>query len=91
MMRVGLVGARGHVGGELIALLAAHPEMELAFAASRQGVGEAVAGAPGLTMEELTPAPVAGATLIAADARDESTRSATAMPPKPNCPPARAT
>ncbi len=60
MMRVGLVGARGHVGGELIALLAAHPEMELAFAASRQGVGEAVAGAPGLTMEELTPETVAG-------------------------------
>ena len=60
MMRVGLVGARGHVGGELIALLAAHPELELAFAASRQGVGEAVAGAPGLTMEELTPETVAG-------------------------------
>ena len=60
MMRVGLVGARGHVGGELIALLAAHPGLELAFAASRQGVGEAVAGAPGLTMEELTPETVAG-------------------------------
>lgn len=60
MMRVGLVGARGHVGAELIALLAAHPRLELAFAASRQGVGEAVAGAPGLTMEELTPETVAG-------------------------------
>lgn len=60
MMRVGLVGARGYVGAELVALLAGHPRLELAFAASRQGVGEAVAGAPGLTMQELTPETVAG-------------------------------
>jgi N-acetyl-gamma-glutamyl-phosphate reductase len=58
--RVGLVGARGHVGAELIALLAGHPGLELAFAASRQGVGEAIAGAPGLKMEALTPETVAG-------------------------------
>lgn len=60
MYRVGLVGARGHVGAELIALLAGHPGLELAFAASRQGVGEPVAGAPGLTMSPLTPETVAG-------------------------------
>jgi N-acetyl-gamma-glutamyl-phosphate reductase len=58
--KVGLAGARGHVGAELIALLAGHPGLELAFAASRQGVGEAVAGAPGLRMQELTPEAVAG-------------------------------
>lgn len=59
-LRVGLVGARGYVGAELIALLAGHPGLELAFAASRQGVGEAVAGAPGLRMDALTPETVAG-------------------------------
>lgn len=37
--RVGLVGARGHVGGELVRLLAGHPALVLAHAASRQGVG----------------------------------------------------
>jgi N-acetyl-gamma-glutamylphosphate reductase len=60
-MKVGLVGARGYVGAELIIeLLAGHPRLELGFAASRQGVGEAVAGAPGLTMDALTPETVAG-------------------------------
>lgn len=37
--RVGLVGARGHVGGELVRLLAGHPALTLAHAASRQGIG----------------------------------------------------
>ena len=37
---LGLVGARGHVGGELAHLLAEHPGLRLARAASRQGVGE---------------------------------------------------
>jgi len=59
-MKVGLVGARGYVGAELIALLAGHPGLELAFAASRQGVGEAVPGAPGLRVEALTAETVAG-------------------------------
>ena len=30
-IRVGLVGARGYVGAELIRLLAAHPRFELAY------------------------------------------------------------
>lgn len=34
--RVGLVGARGYVGGELIRLLERHPQMEIAYLASRQ-------------------------------------------------------
>ena len=59
-MKVGLVGARGYVGAELISLLAGHPGLELGFAASRQGVGEGVVGAPGLVMEALTPETVAG-------------------------------
>ena len=43
MKRIGLVGARGHVGAELIRLLAAHPEFELAYVASRERAGQAVA------------------------------------------------
>ena len=47
---VGLVGARGYVGEELIRLLAAHPAFELAFVASRERAGQPVAdhvaGAP---------------------------------------------
>ena len=34
--RIGLVGARGHVGGELIRLLAAHPGFEPGFVSSRE-------------------------------------------------------
>ena len=43
MKRIGLVGARGHVGAELIALLAAHPDFELAYVASRERAGQGVA------------------------------------------------
>jgi N-acetyl-gamma-glutamyl-phosphate reductase len=42
MIRVGLVGARGHVGGELIRLFAAHPRIELAYVSSRERAGERV-------------------------------------------------
>lgn len=41
--RIGLVGARGHVGAELIRLIAAHPGFELAFVSSRERVGQALA------------------------------------------------
>ncbi|KFN49385.1 N-acetyl-gamma-glutamyl-phosphate reductase [Arenimonas composti] len=40
--RIGLVGARGHVGGELIRLIAAHPQFELAFVSSRERAGRAL-------------------------------------------------
>lgn len=40
---VGLVGARGYVGSELIRLLAAHPAFELAFVSSREREGQRVA------------------------------------------------
>ena len=43
MKRIGLVGARGHVGGELIRLLAAHPDFELGFVSSRELEGQRVA------------------------------------------------
>ncbi|MEL6364741.1 MAG: N-acetyl-gamma-glutamyl-phosphate reductase [Pseudomonadota bacterium] len=39
---IGLVGARGYVGREMIALIAAHPEFDLAFAGSRELAGTRV-------------------------------------------------
>lgn len=41
---LGLVGARGHVGAELIRLVAAHPRFELAFVSSRERDGQRLAG-----------------------------------------------
>ena len=43
MFRVGIVGARGHVGAELIRLLAAHPRFELAYVGSRELDGQRLA------------------------------------------------
>ena len=42
-IRLGIVGARGHVGAELIRLVAGHPGFELAFVSSRALDGERVA------------------------------------------------
>lgn len=42
-LQVGLVGARGHVGSELIKLIAAHPVFELNFVASREREGRPLA------------------------------------------------
>jgi len=41
--RVGIVGARGYVGAELVRLLAAHPHFELAYVSSRELDGRRVA------------------------------------------------
>ncbi|MFN7213320.1 MAG: N-acetyl-gamma-glutamyl-phosphate reductase [Lysobacteraceae bacterium] len=43
MIRVGLVGARGHVGTELIWLLASHQAFEIAFGSSREREGQRLA------------------------------------------------
>ena len=40
---IGIVGARGHTGAELIRLVAAHPALELAFVSSRELDGQPVA------------------------------------------------
>ncbi len=42
-VKIGLVGARGYVGSELIRLIEAHPEFELSFVSSRERVGQEVA------------------------------------------------
>jgi len=39
---IGIVGARGHTGAELIRLVSAHPRLELAFVSSRELAGQAV-------------------------------------------------
>lgn len=44
MKRVGVVGARGHVGAELVPLLAKHPGVELAWVTSSSAPGTAVPG-----------------------------------------------
>ena len=41
--RIGIVGARGHTGAELIRLVARHPHLELSFVSSRELDGERVA------------------------------------------------
>ncbi len=41
--RIGIVGARGHVGSELISLVSDHPDLELGFVSSRERVGQALA------------------------------------------------
>lgn len=43
LISLGLVGARGHVGAELIRLVAAHPRFELAFVSSRERAGQRLA------------------------------------------------
>lgn len=39
---IGIVGGRGHVGPELIALIARHPQLQLAFVSSRELAGQRV-------------------------------------------------
>ena len=39
---VGIVGARGHTGAELIRLVHGHPSLELAFVSSRELDGQRV-------------------------------------------------
>ncbi len=60
MLRVGVVGASGYVGGEMLRLLVTHPKVEIAMVTSRQHVGEylhriqpALKGFTELTFSEL--------------------------------------
>ncbi|MGH8105332.1 MAG: N-acetyl-gamma-glutamyl-phosphate reductase [Arenimonas sp.] len=41
-IRIGLVGARGYVGSELIRIIGEHPQFELGFVSSRERVGQSV-------------------------------------------------
>src|ERR1700722_1877479 len=63
-MKVGILGASGYTGGELLRLLAGHPEFEVAVATAHSHAGEPVgrhtpslaAAYPGLVYEESGPA-----------------------------------
>ncbi|MFC4725244.1 N-acetyl-gamma-glutamyl-phosphate reductase [Glycocaulis abyssi] len=64
MLKVGLVGARGHTGKELVAILSRRSDMRLVFASSRAMAGEPVSNlAPeardGLAFEAMGPEDVA--------------------------------
>ncbi|HJS71192.1 MAG TPA: N-acetyl-gamma-glutamyl-phosphate reductase [Acidimicrobiia bacterium] len=53
--RVGVVGARGHTGAELLRILARHPQVEVALAGSRELEGEPVPAGEGLLFESVGP------------------------------------
>lgn len=60
-LAVGLIGARGHVGAELLAILRRHPRLDLAYALSREWAGQPLPGyEPSLRYEALTPEEAAG-------------------------------
>ena len=40
MMRIGIIGGTGYVGGELLRLLLLHPQVEVTMVTSRQSAGE---------------------------------------------------
>lgn len=55
MAAVGVVGARGHTGAELLSIISRHPHLELKYAGSRELAGEPVPGSEGLRFENLGP------------------------------------
>lgn len=57
---VGVVGARGHTGAELVRLIGSHPTLDLVFAGSRELAGEPVPGHDGLVFESIGPEDLAG-------------------------------
>jgi N-acetyl-gamma-glutamyl-phosphate reductase len=56
---VGVVGARGHTGAELVRLIRGHPSLDLAFAASRELAGEPVPGESDAVFESIGPGDLA--------------------------------
>ena len=57
--RVGVVGARGHTGSELLTILDRHPNVEVIHAGSRELAGRPVPEIDGLTFENLNPGELA--------------------------------
>ncbi len=56
---IGVVGARGHTGAELVRLIEGHPSLELSFAGSRELAGEEVPGSSHVVYEPIGPADLA--------------------------------
>lgn len=59
MHRVGVIGARGYTGGELLRILNNHPNVDIVFAGSRELAGEPVPSVDDLAYESMAPAGVA--------------------------------
>jgi N-acetyl-gamma-glutamyl-phosphate reductase len=57
VVKVGIVGARGYVGTELIGLIKQHPHLQLSYAASRSQVGQVVPGMEDTQMELIDASP----------------------------------
>lgn len=55
MTRVGIVGARGYAGSQLLGILANHPKVEVAFAGSRELSGQPVEAIEGLAYRSIDP------------------------------------
>lgn len=53
--RVGVIGARGHTGAELMRILGRHPHVEVALAGSRELAGRPVPSIDGLSYESTGP------------------------------------
>lgn len=53
--RVGVIGARGHTGAELMRILGRHPRVEVALAGSRELAGQPVPSIDGLSYESIGP------------------------------------
>jgi N-acetyl-gamma-glutamyl-phosphate reductase len=53
--RVGVVGARGHTGAELVRLIRDHPRLDLLFAGSRELAGQPVPGQDDILFESIRP------------------------------------
>lgn len=71
MKRIGLIGARGHTGRELIRLLAGRDDLQLAFASSREFAGKPVT--------ELAPEAPSGLLFEALGAEEAASREADAI------------
>lgn len=65
VFRVGVIGARGHTGAELMRILDSHPQVEVTLAGSRELAGEDVPSIAGLRYESLGPDEVAARELDA--------------------------
>lgn len=61
--RIGVVGARGHTGSELLAILDRHPGVEVIHAGSRELAGQSVPQIDGLVFENLGPQELADLSL----------------------------
>jgi N-acetyl-gamma-glutamyl-phosphate reductase len=57
--RIGVIGARGHAGSELLRILNRHPDVKVVLAGSRELSGTPVPEVDGLTFESLGPEAVA--------------------------------